>query len=223
MSALNNHCGQRPPEGADIFHIKRDTTSLIRRALTRHQPRSAPDTERHGMRLSELQNYPETIPDESGPGAPALAVVTATQSTSTTERSSGANFGRPPFRRTARSRPPYTIEIHPEGQFCSLAVSGFEATTVSEQCAIVLSRSPSKKRTRTGPGGVSLWGLAEVATGPRACGGLGRRGSRRRVPFSPAPVARARGEHLGLEVAHRTLRTQSRRQCADTSVPDGPV
>ena len=49
------------------------------------------------MRLSELQNYPETIPDESGPGAPALAVVTVTQSTSTTARSSGANFGQPPF------------------------------------------------------------------------------------------------------------------------------
>ena len=181
------------------------------------------------MRLSELQNYPETIPDESGPGAPALAVVTVTQSTRTTERSSGANFGRPPFRRTARSRPPYTIEIHPEGQFCSLAVSGFEATTVSEQV-----------RDRA----LEIAFEEEDSDGPRRCltMGLGRgcdrtKGLRwaRPTGFATARsilagtcrsstwTTRARGLASGLEVAPRTLRTQPRRQCADTSVPHGPA
>jgi hypothetical protein len=177
------------------------------------------------MRLSELQNYPETIPDESGPGAPALAVVTVTQSTSTTERSSGANFGRSPFRRTARSRPPYTIEIeiHPKGQFCSLAVSGFEATTVSEQV-----------RDRA----LEIAFEEEDSDGPRRCltMGLGRgcdptKGLRwaRPTGFATArsilagTCRRARGLASGLEVAPRTLRTQPRRQCADTSVPHGPA
>src|SRR5207244_3415318 len=89
------------------------------------------------------------------------------------------------------------------GSFAASPSPDSKRPRLVSRCAIVPSRSPSKKRTRTGPGGVSLWGLAEVATGPRACGGLGRRGSRRRVPFSPAPVARARGllehvdKHLG--------------------------
>jgi len=139
------------------------------------------------MRLSELRNYPETIPDESGPGAPALAVVTVTQSTSTTERSSGANFGRPPFRRTARSRPPYTIEIHPEGQFCSLAVSGFEATTVSEQVRDRALEIAFEEEDSDGPRRCLTTGLGRGCDRTKGLRWARPTGSRGRVPFSPAP------------------------------------
>jgi hypothetical protein len=50
---------------------------LTRRGLTGHEASATIDTERYGMRPSEPQNYPETIPDAGGGWRGSDVVVVA--------------------------------------------------------------------------------------------------------------------------------------------------
>ena len=65
---------------------------------------------------------------------------------------------------------------------------------------------------RTGPRGASLWGFAEVARGPRACGGLARRG--RDGAFHPR-------RHLSLEHVDSICPCDSRKS-QHPAEPDEP-